>query len=75
MAKSKVERGRPVEVRSGSQVGPSYPEGKRVIPWGDDMDGEYGGEHDKAISSPNKVLFDGAGMPLRHGYDELWEGK
>lgn len=62
-------------VRTGSQVGPEYPDAKRINPWDDEMSSQFGEEHDKAICSENSTLFEGGGMPINHNYDGLWEGK
>lgn len=75
MSRSKVARSRPVEVRKGAQVGPDYPDAKRVNPWDDEQSHEFGSEHDKTIVSENSNQFEGVGMPLHHTYDELWEGR
>jgi hypothetical protein len=76
MARNKIARSRPVEVRKGSQVGPDYPDDKRVNPWDDEISHQYGEDGDKAICSENSTLFEGVGMPINKAlYDDLWEGK
>lgn len=56
-------------------TGPNYSSERFRNPYnGNRLDTGYGKEGDKTIVSPTST-FEGAGVPLRHDYDDLWEGK
>jgi len=72
-----VKRSRPGThpVRTGKAVGPDYPEANFRNPFNAGVDSEYGNTEDKTLEGPTDTPG-GMGIgPIRHDYNELFEGK
>lgn len=72
-----MKRGRPGSppIRKGRAVGPDYPEENYENPFNMGIEGSYGSETSKTLSSMNRETLTGAGLPLHDNYNELFEGK
>lgn len=69
-----MKRGRP-EAARGANVGPSTGE-NFSNPFNMGIDREYNEGYDrKTLCSPTAETIEGSGLPIRNGYNELWEGK
>jgi hypothetical protein len=59
----------------GASTGSDYPSEYFTNPWNAGIDRQRGqGEDNKTLRSPT-LTTEGPGVPLNHGYDELWKGK
>lgn len=61
-------------VRTGSTVGPDYPNENFTNPWNVGISSYSGDETSKTLHSPTSTP-EGVGIELHHTYDKNWEGK